>query len=365
MDKTGTSAIQYFMHKNRKKFLNDSGICYPNTGLWHDFSHHLFAFSTIGWFGHTEKELFKLFSKMKKELGDVEKTILSSECLFKSPLKENFKILLRLINDQFEQVKVIVYVRRQDKWVESRHRHSIFSGNELPLEKLVRPHFCSYKQFIDHWATVFNPKNIIVKAYEKAQFTDGTIFSDFLSILNLKITDNYEFPPNDVNVSLHNDELDFKQLCNRIGFLSDGADDLNKLLCEHTARTTQIEKAKYLLSPQDRFNLINRYEEVNNSIAKEYLNRQDGKLFYENLPNLTEKWQPYPGINTAKINNISEFIIIHNPQLLIKIAKKIKEAIRSTDPTVAKAGLTLKPLLKIVSNNGNPSWKDRFLRIFK
>ena len=56
-----------------------------------------------------------------------------------------------------------------------------------------------------------------------------------------------------------------------------------------------------LFSPQERLEIINRYLPQYEIIAKKYLKRTDGKLFYEPLPDPGEPWKSYEGLTVEKI----------------------------------------------------------------
>ena len=106
MDKTGTSAIQWMLDRNRDYFLKGSNYYYPKTGLWKDCSHHPFAFSIVGMFGYSKEHLEHLMSDLKNELSGKDRVILSSECLFKSTLKEDFNLFWESLNDRFHTIKI-------------------------------------------------------------------------------------------------------------------------------------------------------------------------------------------------------------------------------------------------------------------
>jgi hypothetical protein len=61
------------------------------------------------------------------------------------------------------------------------------------------------------------------------------------------------------------------------------------------------EKRQHLLSPQQRRDIISPFEESNAKVAREYLGRSDGRLFYAPLPDLQEPWKPYEGLTMEKI----------------------------------------------------------------
>lgn len=258
MDKTGTSAIQNFMHLNDKRLYESEGILRPVTALWNDYSHHPLAFSILCMHGYTEKDLTNYLSALKKEILTASKVILSSECLFKTTRHENFRQFKTFIDSQFTDVRIIVYVRRQDEWVESRHKHSILSGNELSLEKLSTAHYCDYKQFIDLWRNAFPKAKIIVCPYEKSQFMNGNIFSDFAAQLGITSLHGYKMPLKAVNTSLDNTTAFFKSLCNAIKFTGLAEHKLNGILLDYARQEKGKRKTYPLLSPEKRHALIER-----------------------------------------------------------------------------------------------------------
>jgi len=349
MDKTGTSAIQKFVYDNRSKLLDDGDIYYPATGLWGDYSHHPFAFSIFNQHGYSEKKLLKLTKKLVKEVEGRNNVLISSECLFKAPLKENFRIFRDNIFSCFDDVRVIVYVRRQDHWVESRHKHSILSGSELPLEMLQRPFFCNYKQFIDHWSDLVGEESVVVRAYEKQQFVGGSIFSDFLSIFGIELSERYKIPIKNINYSLANDENKFKRLCNLIGFTRRGVEALNGILLEHASSSRSLLNSR-LLSPTDRLTLLNKYMSNNKEIAERYLGRHDGLLFYDPLPSSDDSWEEYLGLSEEKIREISKFIAGKNPKVIKSLCAAITDGLNSKDDGIVEAANILTPALQYSEN---------------
>lgn len=346
MDKTGTSAIQNFIYHNKDRIRKDIDLCYPSTGIWSDFSHHFFAFSALEQHGHSIGDLSELFLTLIRESGESKNVLLSSECFFKIPIKEGFDALRKQIANHFNAVKVIIYVRRQDEWVESRHKHSIISGNELSLDMLTRPFFCNYKQYIDHWKDAYGKENIIVRAYEKQQFIGGNIYSDFMSIFDLELTNDYEVSMAAKNVSLGRSELGLKNLFNKIEFSEKYVDALNEILIEYSnASSSKRHQKKYYLSPLERTELINKYEKINAEIVDDYFERNDGKLFYEDIPNAELDWEKYSGISVSKMTDIGRFIYKKNRTLFLVIKAEVRKAIKADDVSILESGKALKHLI--------------------
>ncbi|MHC4266332.1 MAG: hypothetical protein ACYSUK_10425 [Planctomycetota bacterium] len=151
---------------------------------------------------------------------------------------------------------------------------------------------CNSYTLLSEWARIFGKENIIVRPYEQQQFINYNLFDDFLSILDLNLTDNYKIPPS-ANESLHQDFLEIIRIANLLpvekpkeqkkalshNFLSDKLTALAPL----TSKGAKGEKNVFL-SPAKRLEILKKYEKNNQSIAHEFLGREDGKLFYDPLP---------------------------------------------------------------------------------
>lgn len=320
MDKTGTSAIQAFLHKNRKLLLEDTGVYYPETGLWSDYSHHPYAFSLFGMNGFSIRNFVKLSRKLDRETKGKKTVLISSECLFKVPTRDEFNVFTSFIRRHFSSVKVIVYLRRQDLWIESRYKHSIISGNEISLEALSRPNFCDYKKFIDLWRDSFGVGGIVVRPYEKSQFKGGSIFSDFLSIFGQEIDDRWRLPERQVNVALGYPETEFKRFCNAIGFNRGLVDQLNSLLLAHT-ELSDCRKEVELLNATRSKEICDQYREMNRAIVQEYLSGKPGDLFVEELRNDELEEYAISGVSDDDFLSVLSFIKEKNNAVYKKIMR--------------------------------------------
>jgi hypothetical protein len=287
MDKTGTSAVQLFLHERRQELLEQTGVLFPKTGKWTDHSHHPFAFTTLSMGDFKPSSLKGLFANLAREIDqtNAKSVLLSSECFFKMHTKEGFNAFWDKAIDLFGEIKVIVYVRRQDKWVESRHRHSIVSGNELAVEMLSRPFFSNYKQFIDQWRDLVGVGNVIVKPFERQQFVDGDVCQDFASILgatNLKPSQDAQ-----VNVGFSSQRIMFRRLVNKLS--SDEADmhRLNRLLLS----LPKVDgEDKPFVSPSQQVKLYNQYRPINQQLLREYIDPERKELFLDDAPNGDVDW---------------------------------------------------------------------------
>jgi hypothetical protein len=66
-----------------------------------------------------------------------------------------------------------------------------------------------------------------------------------------------------------------------------------------------------LLSPRERLDIVKFFDESNQKVAREYLGREDGKLFYEPWPDPNEPWEPYEGLTVEKIVPIFSLMLFN------------------------------------------------------
>jgi hypothetical protein len=342
MDKTGTSAIQHMLHRARPALL-ERGLLVPETGTWSDHSHHPFAFAALGMAGHTPADLPPLFDALTAEIArtGAPRVVLSTECLFKLPHRDPDNPLWDHLARVFGHVRVIVYLRRQDAWVESRHRHSIVSGRLFTLDRLSGPNFSDYRRFVDAWAARFGRDNVIVRPYERAQFRGGDIGHDFLATLGL--------PPEAValqserrNETFHHEDLLFLAALLDLGLGKARLDRINDLLL---ARPRDGRPDQSLLSPAAARALVDRYAAVNAGLARDYMGRADGVLFTDPLPDPATPWTE-PALSPAAARATLAFIARHDPGLHGAIAQALREATDPEDDPDEDPGARARALLR-------------------
>lgn len=283
MSKTGTSAIQAFLTLSEKALKNNNFL-FPNPP---DLENEQ-AFQTTAGNGleiysliknNKEKELDKLLKEYKKSKYDV---IISTEMLIPAFIINN-ELSFNMIKKY--NIKIIVYIRNQSDFVESDYNqrvknHGMFE--EININK-GKQYYLLIEKLIDNMKN----ENLIIRPYEKCQFKDENIFSDFLDCLNLNLTDEYTFPEQIVNPSLSTDVLHFKKTLNSVPkyYFEDLTPELieiNKQLLEYVVygkNEGEAFKDKNILT-QDNIDKINiMYSKYNEKVAK-FIGKE--KLFEKN-----------------------------------------------------------------------------------
>ncbi len=292
LPKTGSTALQRFLHHNRET-LSGLGYLYPGKNP----AHHYIRYN---WTDKTDSVLLAKSQNMFREIREKpnDRIIISSETM--SASNENIphtlkNLVIEELGDDLE-IKIIVYLRRQDHWLESRYVQNIkttYSFVPESLKKMAFPEFLrSHRKFynldyyrrLEPWAGIFGETNIMVRPYEKDQFVGGSISSDFLHTIGISSCSQFSQPDKtNFNTGLSPDAVEIVRLYNK--YLKSVY--FKNILCNSLLRRTSSKQpfSTYTyLSPRQRFDLLSEYDESNARIAREYLCRNDGRLFYEEWP---------------------------------------------------------------------------------
>lgn len=304
--KTGTTALQSFLYANRKR-LEEYGWCYP------DLKRELPGLSMWPPGGGTEKNGACFFS-MKKihypggvtwERGEIdtkgeewgriweqiqkhlkEKNVIVSE----EALWYRAEPFLAGAKEKYGNIKVLVYLRRQDRAMESWWNQMVKGGR--CSTKTFREYLDSaadggfevaegfhYLKKLNRLREIVGRENLIVRVYEKQQLEGAQgILSDFLSVLG--ITPDWEkwkkYPMK--NLRLTGNYIEIKRVYNSVkdaGYLG-----LRELAHVFSGLSFQHEKGESgYFTTEKRKKFMEQFEAENRQIAREYLHREDGILF--------------------------------------------------------------------------------------
>ena len=322
--KTGTTALQGFLATGRAG-LKNQGILYPDiryAGLRLGLENHNAIAGTLAGLrpphGITAEGYFNQFRAQVAARPGCDLVVLSAEGFTGHPnvllcdteaafrAAENTYIarLRALAGD--DDVTIVVYLRRQDHWLNSTANQRIkFEGRNAgpafdTIERfydLQKPRL-DYLTSLDCWASHFEAGNMIVRPYETAQLTGGSVVSDFFTAINRPGIATLAPAPDrvkPVNPGLSRDVLEFKKRLNPAIRSAFEAEALGDLLSGISAEMGgRIEP---LLPPALRRAIVEEYAPGNREIARKYMGRADGGLFHEPWPDADAPWTPYPGLS--------------------------------------------------------------------
>ena len=300
--KTGTTAIADFLLLNNSR-LDRLGISFPDIGLLVRKRHDILA-QRFRWgredptqpTAETRLQYTNLVDYINKSNSDT--FILLNESLYGSFVDgggDRYRELFGLLANVCE-ITVVLYLRRQDLWIESLYRQHILGGRRTGVSTNPLPTFPEYlalmgsTPYFDYLAGVQNfdipqIKNLVIRPYEKTQLVNGDAIDDFMSLLGVSPdqTDDY-LPPARVNTYHHSreDEIIWQQFQAK-----------SVLLGEHTPRDILKQynrtmrlvpraalatgEARYYLSPAERIDFYSQFVNANDLLAQKYLNQR--KLF--------------------------------------------------------------------------------------
>ena len=297
-NKTGTTAVQHFFAQQRDA-LKEHGVLYPATAC-NGVAHY--ALGTALGFSHGKKsnidtletELLSLKDAFRNEIEQsaAQTVLISAENFFGA--QNSIQPVQSFFADY--DTRIIIYLRRHDSWWESAYNQAV-KMTKKPLwnhgiksyiryMKRKNPNYGSYRTLVDQWADAFGKENIIVRPYEQQQ-NQPDIISDFLHTIGLpSLTQQLTALPERKNESLPFFALNLIDIYKR----ADVDPEIRSSLIKQAMTISENNKCSSISSPVLRRQLVDENMQDYEYIAKEYLGREDGRLFYDSLPDPEEAW---------------------------------------------------------------------------
>nr|NQU92548.1 hypothetical protein [Bacteroidota bacterium] len=308
--KTGTTALQSFLYNNRDVLLKKHNIRYPKLDKDQFYFQHNYLATLLKQSKHDEfATLIKSFVPMSGRI------LLSSESFSGH---QKIPKGMGLVKNLFDRVKVIVYLRRQDLWIETIYKQLIKMDHirvtdpfEIWLDQFLKKpkgiYLCDWMKILEPWVEVFGEENIIVRAYEKIQFSGGTVVKDFLNVLEIPWQDEDLLINNQIhNKSYSKDASEFLRLVNNSPDINYWRNFLPFLFPDPYAETGEV-----YLSYEKRLGIQARFSESNRKVADVFLKNPNGEPFIEQLPDKNNYPPVYKGLDPEKvIPEIESFIHI-------------------------------------------------------
>lgn len=332
--KTGSSAIQAFLNTNRKLLATKHKVLYPNIKTPIDdgdfFNHELMFYPNKKL---NYKALYSHFDAITEfvQKNNIEKIVLSSE-----NTSESFAEIIKNTVERFNlNYRIIIYVRRQDTWIESAWKQWGHKSKEYKnLDDYLNKVDVNWHKIIGKWSTLLNKKNIVVKPYEQEQLPNGLI-ADFLSILNVDYNTGSFVEANSDYKSVNNgfspEIIKILELCKG---LNNGIHDNKMFRFLGEVLPADYRKAPFknygILNNEQRKFIIDKYSKPNTLLAKEYLNNEDGILFRD--PVLYD-FKPAE-LNIESIVPILMSILLNQNQRIKNIENQLKASIKPASKVI-------------------------------
>lgn len=296
--KTGTTTIQTYCGINREQ-LKSKGVLFPIMPYHYDRitenrnGHFLYA--TIYENGVRNKEKEK--QVLKQELDyivdcfkEYDNVLLSEESIWWATAtrrKGLWKYLQEHSQQNNYQVKIIVYLRRQDQFMMSRYNQILKTDTGGGTQRFYEyfkdmngKYKCvmNYRQRLDYMAKFFPKENIVVKRFDRSYFYNGDLNADFLHILGVEIDDTFAELPKDENLGISVQSGELKRVLNRLGTMTFAENQ--KLLqmlneCEELLPKREVS----IMTTEHIEKFMKKFIDDNESIAVDYIG--DGKPMFD------------------------------------------------------------------------------------
>ena len=393
MQKTGSTAIQQFLAKNRAA-LEEQGVAYPDfSDIWDPGTGGKNAYWLVRRLGTDEvrKEAVARIAELAKTH---ERIIISEERLWKHEFcKDDFwPFLAELFKPYNIVIKVVVYLRRQDEYLYSNWAQSIKSTVDVPFKTLSFSEYIEagyhkkqpldYQKELGRIEKAIGRENVFVRTYERGQFTgEGhTLTSDFLKIVGLDDSGSYAVPEKITNVSLKDAVLEAKRYLNRVPEftrkvclpqrLKSYDPYMNALLkAQNQMREEGLLKNRTGFPYHDRISIMEQYTDSNAAVAKRYLGRNDGILFYEPIPSDEDADKPF---TTEELIEVCGRVIIELGEELVKqqnlnnkLRNRIAKASESNEKLRSRVAEKDKKIKSLQQELDSPIFKIAVNKILK
>ncbi len=174
-------------------------------------------------------------------------------------------------------VKLVVYLRRQDRLLLSAYNTYVtrFQLTDT-FDEWGKPDL-NYAAMLLDLAEIFGKENLIVRIFEHDQLVDASIIADFLAIFDLKVEDGF------INTGLHDNQSLSVEAEEIIRVNLSKYNDYNEYF-KYALAIAEIDRQrdnsiKPALSYEQRRAILKQYEDSNAFVAKNFFNREDGRLF--------------------------------------------------------------------------------------
>lgn len=305
--KTGTTSIQNFCGLNREK-LKEQGVLYPIMNYHYERKsvnrNGHFLIGTIKENGTRNKEKEKQVFNSEMQyivdcFKDYDTILISDESIWWATAtrrKGLWKDLKKHSEQHNYQIKVIVYLRRQDQYMMSRYNQKLktdFIASTQSFDEYfadMNGRFkcvMNYRDRIDNIAKSISKENVIVKRFDRNYFYNGDLNQDFLHILGVKVDDSFQQLKETANTGISVQSGEIKRVLNRLKPITMAEN--NKLLkilneCEEVLPESNTS----LMSTDEVKNFMEQFVDSNESIVDEYIG--DGKPLFDYTYKETTAW---------------------------------------------------------------------------
>lgn len=355
--KTGTSAIQDFCDANRAQ-LRRRGCTFPSFAPYRHVrvgrnAHFMVEYLIAGFqqASPAGKLWRQYFDEIEEAFRDTPNVLLSDEGLWERSRGEGQPLwseVKREADARGFDVKIIVYLRRQDQYLGSSWMQSVkvpwanYGWQTWPeaFAQAVDDEQHDYFSHLEQIAAVFGRENIITRIYERRCFANGDILSDFLNIFGFVMDDEFVRLKADVNPSLTGNICEIKRILNNLPYEGDERLPLLRWAAIECSLLDEERAPTSLFTAQELADFLTLCEPSNRQLARAYFGT-DEPLF--SLPGqLPPKWEQNDSTMIASVVRYFGTIIVQQQREIDELKsrfylrRKLRRLIKSLPERLRK-----------------------------
>ena len=317
-EKTGTTSLQYFLSWNRDALLKQ-GILY--SAAPGRVNHVLLAIYGspevntedlktqvgIGTQSALNAMLSTLPDALEAEVAEsgCREILLSNEhCSSRLLSETSVKRIRELIARFSSEVRVVMYLRRQDELLLSAYSTAVSSGRTVPLQIPSGRdlQYYDFAEILDRWAKVFGEENITARVYDPETLVGGDVIDDFVDLIGAKSPPGgLVRPAARLNSSLDSRVTELLRIFNE-RMPPPGRDQ------KEPNGPTVVAALQILSGPSGgRLNdrefddFLRQFDRSNTEVARRFLKRPEGPLFPQRTRNIQPPSTSLDAIAAVKV----------------------------------------------------------------
>lgn len=334
--KTGSSTIQFNLHTVKNE-LEREGLFYLSKGdkmVVDDAIIRNFRELNHDYILASRNKLISILER-KIAINPAMRFIASAEEFSGDPFSgfENCtdvaKNIYEITKDLNLDIRIIVYIRRQDDFVESLYTQSIHLGGHKTFDEFLsdfNTEAFHWDNLLNSYADVFGKENIIVRRYHKSFLPENdSLIKEFGEILGSQVLKNFN-KTNPRNRGISRDALEITRITNQ--YLNSEDQYLLRSIFQESNAKKPFESYAYMDS-QKRKSYLDLFSKSNENVCRRYFNGTIDKLFPADVLD-QNNYQPYIGLTSESVAlNLSKGIVTLHKRLK-RLEENLQHEIRKT-----------------------------------
>lgn len=335
--KAGSTSIQFFLRDNRERLV-EHGVLYPRSpGAARHSRLGLFAkppaelLTSPEWARQKEadparfRRLFRRRLLAEIERYAVPRLLLSDEILFGASV-QTLRRLGRFVDQIATDLRVVVYLRRQDDHMVSRYQQGVKIGWVQRLAEWAHEDMSSlydYRARLRIQKRLLGPSSVVVRPFEAPAFHDGSLYQDFLDAAGIEAgAADWETAEVRHNESLDAESVELLRLLNIYRVENEHA---VSGLIDNAALVPRLADASSgpVLTMPEPFldSFMSQWEESNSRVARDFLRDPGGRLF--RVPRKTRNTTTEQVLDPARLDHWIE--VLELPEALRAPLRRVVE----------------------------------------